>query len=282
MVTIGKKKSKWGNTPYDPERRSATQMGMVFKCGQQYAFRYIEGRKLMPGYFLHRGRGPHAAQEANLGNKIENGTLLPLEKVLDVARDAVRSSVDESGISLTYEERQEGQEKVVSRAVDDAVRASELHHGEVAPNIDPVAVEKRVDFTVHGVKMMAFLDVEEKGGGVLDTKVVSKKPAVNAADNSDQLAIYALAQRSATGTRSPRQRLDHLVLRSKDVEYAPREREVPATEEVVSRRIAAADAAIRAGNFLPAAEGSWFCSAKWCGYHPICPFVRKPKSVVVG
>jgi len=40
-------------------------------------------------------------------------------------------------------------------------------------------------------------------------------------------------------------------------------------------KLVAADKGIEAGTFLPAAEGSWRCSSKWCEFFATCKFARR-------
>ena len=35
---------------------------------------------------------------------------------------------------------------------------------------------------------------------------------------------------------------------------------------------------VTAGRYLPAAEDSWWCSERWCGYWNICPFGARGRS----
>ena len=45
----------------------------------------------------------------------------------------------------------------------------------------------------------------------------------------------------------------------------------------VTQKIRSVSGAIRKRVFLPAPEGSWYCSKKWCFYWKICPYGESSK-----
>jgi hypothetical protein len=115
---------------------------------------------------------------------------------------------------------------------------------------------------------------------IRDLKTGTKAPSKRAATDSQQLSFYALIRRAETGKLVDGLALDHIYKTPgrgdlKHVEQ--RTTRDDADFEALVNRINTATRSVEAGVFLPASADSWFCSAKWCGYHSTCPFVRRGK-----
>lgn len=274
---------------------SPTQLGMLEKCGVQYQFRYLDKLKAKPpGANLHVGRGVHHAVELDLTEKMANAVLLPTEQIVDLARDGTLASMEESGLSL-----EEHDTIAVAKgfAVDKAVRLAQLHHAELAPELQPVAVERkfRVELKGYPYDLVGVIDVEEErewthgdAGGIVrvvrDTKTSAKSPAKDAADTSSQLTFYAAGKLALDGVLPDKLVLDTLVdlKRGPEIRYSETTRDM-ADVQMLLRRVERATQVIQAGAFMPANPATdWYCSAKWCGYHSQCPFASAPKSVSMG
>lgn len=302
-------------------RYSYTQANMYLKCGEQYNRRYVRGEKLPPAIAMIRGDGQHQAQERDLRTKLSTGQLVEDEaELLDLASDVVRRATESPDlVRLDEDERREPWKKVVGRTLDEATRATVLHHRHVAPRIEPYELEARLTFYLPELdrEIISYVDVIERDGWIRDTKTSGRRPSGDVAQNSDQLALYALGHREAYKSESPGQSLDYLVLsQAKDKARAAKSKRKKAEQaslavahEVnapvllgdegadsavrfngtqsrddqarVVLRMQEAAAGIEAGLFPPAPQGSWWCAPKWCGYFHTCPYVRGGAVVTV-
>lgn len=263
---------------------SISAVDMLSKCGEQYYRRYIQKERIAPGVASIVGRGVDGAVNANLTHKMETRELLPLEKVLDLARDAFESEWKSQEVALSKDEVADGVQNVKGRAVDKAVRLAKLHASDLAPVISPTAVQRKWTIELPGYPMdlIGYTDIEEGPSVIRDTKTSHKSPREDEADLSDQLTLYALAKRVLDKTKGPiAVVLDYLVdLKTPKVVTRDSERTID-DFRVMLRRIEVAQRAIDAGVFVPARQSDWWCSPRWCGYFNSCPYARQRKQVFI-
>jgi CRISPR/Cas system-associated exonuclease Cas4 (RecB family) len=251
---------------------------MLYACPMRYEFRYVRGIVRPPGVALVTGTGTHAGVEGDLLNKIRTGELLPEEAVRDITRDAVNREWDK-GVELNYDERKEGEKAVRGRAVDQAVSLATLHHRELAPVIEPVAVEKTWMLELEGfpVDLSGTIDVEEKHS-FRDTKTYSKMPTQYAVDRSVQFSMYALWKKTVDGQNPGTLHMD-VLLKTKE----PKAVAIPTTRgekdyHEVLRRVDSAVKLIESGCFMPTSPDNWQCSRKFCGYFDICEYGARSRT----
>jgi len=241
--------------------------------------RYIEGEKIAPGIAIIVGTGTHRSVEANLTHKIVTGELLPVEAVKDEAHDGVVAAFASQEIILTPEEASLGVEIVRGRAIDKAVRLAQLHHITLAPDINPIAIERNWSLEIPGMPfdLVGRIDIQEPNA-IRDTKTSGKTPSSNSAAISVQLKAYALAMRIIDKLPTmPFVALDYLVdtatPKAITLTHEPDNDDfqvVLARAEIIAR-------AMEAGVFVPVEPGHWHCNEKWCGYFHTCRYTTKPK-----
>lgn len=259
---------------------SSTSLNMIHRCGVQYAFRYLEGIKSPPGIAMLIGKGTGMAVEQDLKHKMAEGELLTLDQVKDAARDAVNSEWLEEEPVLTKEEKEKGAATVKGETVDTCVTLAALHHNEIAPGIEPIAVEHawRVEIPQASHDLIGFMDVLEEGR-VRDLKTKAKKPSQNDMDRDLQLSTYALAHKVTRGTL-PELYFDVLLKKKKPEAITLKTtRDADDLRQLIDRFLLACDV-VKGGVFMPAPTDSWMCSKKWCGYWDKCSFGRKGKRTV--
>lgn len=258
---------------------SHSQISMLHKCGEQYRRRYIDGERVPPGVAQIRGRSVHRANERNLVAKVETGALLSLDEVQAAARDAVVGELQGEFV-LDGDYAELGLERAKGFVQDEVVELATLHATEIAPKLEPKAIEVRIELPPSNalpVKLVGVLDLVDEHTGVRDTKTAQKSPGADDADLSDQLTAYDLLHRAYYREPPKGLGLDVLVRTPKkgDVKVVS----LSTTRSVADlgvyvRRAQAAVRMIEAEIFLPAAQDSWACSAKWCGYSATCLFFR--------
>jgi len=249
----------------------------IGRCGEQFRRRHVEGEIIPPAIAMVVGLGTDRSVTANLGNKIETGKLLKLPEVLDVARDSVNEEW-EHGIWLGPDEKGVADATLRGAAVDKAVRLSGLHAQQRAPALAPTHVQRSwvIELPNHPLNLAGTIDIQEGKLAVIDTKTSKKSPSKGAADDSDQLTLYALAAKVLDGVAPLRVILDYLV----DLKTGPKVRTIISTRtnedfQVMLRRVENAAQVIEAGVFPPARQDDWWCGPKWCGYWATCPYARR-------
>lgn len=256
---------------------------MLFRCGIQYQYRYLEGRILPPGVSLITGTAVDKAVSKNLTNKIDAGELLPVEQVTETARDALAVEWDR-GVVLTSEEKDAGLAATKGAAIDKAVRLAGLHSNAVAPALEPTHVQRSwaVELPGFPFDLAGTIDVQEGTKAVRDTKTTGKTPPANVADVSEQLTVYAMANRAIDGAAPKTVALDYLIDNKEPVARTFESTRTDDDFAVELRRIEQAARVIEAKAFTPPPPDSWWCSARFCGYASVCPYFRKPVTIAIG
>jgi hypothetical protein len=252
---------------------------MLYRCGEQYRRRYGEGERLPPGIALVRGKSVHSANERNLVQKLETGELLSVAEVRDLAADSFDKEVKGGGFVIDGEYAKMPVRKALDTAKDEAVDLSGLHAEQVAPSIQPTAIEVRIELPPSQaleVPFISILDVIDDGTKIRDTKTTRKSPPSEAAHLSDQLTSQDLAYRARYHREPEELSLDYLV-RTPSGKLTPSRLTTHRSKADLGTFLRRAQAALRmieAEVFLPAPQDAWVCSERWCGYTSTCPYYR--------
>lgn len=284
----------------DPVKLSPTSIRTLLRCGQQYFYRYVEGLRRPPSVKMVVGTAvDHAANVALIAKARREAAVSP-EAAADIAASVMRGAWENPGaLELDAEERKEGRAATRGASIDRAVRLAKafalrpLQAADPEPETPerPIGVQRwyKVQLS-EGLILRGRSDLEETGGAVVDLKTSSRMPNADAAETSDQLSAGALARRVLDGAEEIPVRLEVLVDSGDARDTSPdavryvrleSRRDRASAERIVALADRAAEI-IRAGAFTPAPDGSWWCSERFCGYAPICPFFRRPASVTVG
>ena len=245
------------------------------RCGEQYRQRYIEGRIQPPGIAMLKGSGVHKGAEANWVQKIESHQDMKKTDIIAAAASGFEEKVDKAGeIMLNDEERTEGKDKVIGKALDSIVSLAGLYADEMAPTIQPTAAELKLEQEIEGIKILSFIDLVDDKSNIRDMKVTGKSKSQNDVDSSSQLTLCAIAYMKEFGPHGSLI-IDNLV-----------ETKVPKYVSLTTKRddndyirliktIQAVGNAIKTGVFLPPTDGHWVCSPRFCGYYGSCEYTRK-------
>ena len=269
---------------------SPSQLSMYFKCGEQYRRRYIEHERIPPGIAMHRGTGVHAGAQLNFRQKIASFVDAPTSEIVDAAVAAFDGAVTKDGVLLTREEESRGQKHVVAEARDTAARMARTFAEAIAPAYQPIEVEERVTIElpraprdILGIVDLVAVDAHDSPEtgqrSVVDLKTGTKSRPQSDADDSMQLTVYSAAHHVRHGFPVRDARLEILIDGAKGV----RRQTLTTTRDqhdiaAFVARVNAMLAGIEAGIFTPAPPGSWWCSARWCGYWSTCPYVNHHRS----
>lgn len=240
---------------------SASSVTTFLRCGQQWYFAYVEGIKSPPTLKQARGIAVHKAVEHNMVQKLVTHTDVPLADMMD----AYGTSFDaQGGDGFVAED-----EASIGDIKDDGYKLVSLHHAKVSPTIQPVFVERPVQFNINGVTFSGQIDLQDDAGRIRDTKTTARKPSGDS--YLLNMTGYALAKRHLDGDIESDIVLDYLVA-TKTPYYHPIVAGGPVSDDQIVRFANIVDTvakSINAGAFTPSGIVSGACN--WCGYKDICP-----------
>lgn len=269
----------------DPKPQiTSSMLGMFERCGYQWLYRYgakfglAESERILPpGVAAVVGTAVHKGVEVNLRHKMEKGILAPIDMVFDASRDSILTTFQAGEVMLSDEDAGDIN-KVMGEAVDSAVSLSRLHHVEVAPKINPAAIEEPFVLEIQGCEydLAGRKDIREKDGTIRDTK--TKKSSPSSSDGwTMQTRMYALAEKVERGALPPRITLDYLVntktpklvqlvTEAKDMALAPLFDRLNNMVNVIEVSQYVRSKGSEMLPLTPADPNSWICTSKWCGY----------------
>ena len=135
-------------------RKQLHQSGveMLMKCGVQFEFRYIKGKKRPPSSFLIAGKATDRSVGMDLDHKIDHDVLAQESDLLDAARDVVENYPDKEHLELEKDEREArlSVTQVLDNTKAKVVRLAKAHHGVIAPQIQPYATARKFSVDLDG------------------------------------------------------------------------------------------------------------------------------------
>jgi hypothetical protein len=177
---------------------SPSQVKTYLDCSARWWFKYGLGLPDPKTSWLAFGLAIHSAIELNFRYKLENGEDLPPQTAVLVFRDAWMEQRGET------EFREDEDPEAMGRAGE---RLIALYIKDVAPRVEPAAVELEVQGEIAGVSVCGRVDLLDRQGRLVDVKTASRRPNCVSSDYAFQLATY----RQITPGASGQARLDTLV-----------------------------------------------------------------------
>jgi hypothetical protein len=131
------------------KRLSASSLGMFSRCPDQFRRRYLL-RELEPASArLLWGSADDAAATHNYQQKITTHEDIPVDEVQDAFRDAVRDEIEAAGgISEVLWE-----DTSPIEIVDQGARLVYAYHEQVAPTVQPTAVQEWFETEIAGIEL---------------------------------------------------------------------------------------------------------------------------------
>lgn len=243
----------------EPVVLSASSIATFLRCGIQWEFAYVYNIKSRPSVRQSIGLAFHTAVERNLTQKIESRADLVEDEVVGAFTD----EYDHLVVDVEEPEEDPGKGK------DSGIVVVRKHHREIAPTIQPLWVERPIQYKVNGVPYSGTIDLVDQHRRVRDWKTSKRKP-----DRGSYLLNmigYALGYRHETGETEKEVVLDYLI-RTKQPYYYPVSSGGPVPDHARDSFATIAEqvySAIQAGRFVPNGLVNNACS--WCGYQNICP-----------
>jgi len=235
---------------------SPSQVRCFFECPARWWFKYGLQLPERKNSSLALGLAVHQALEVNFREKIETREDLETTGVLMVFREAWMEQVPQT--EFTSNESQGDLRRLGERLVA-------KYMNEVAPRVEPAAVELEVQGEISGVAVRGRVDVLDVEGQLIDFKTASRRPYCVSPDYAFQLATYRQITPGAKGEV----RIDSLV-KTQTVQivqqaYTVEEPDIRATQVLYPM----AQKAMGTGLYCPNRQ-SMLCSQKHCSFWKHC------------
>ncbi len=245
-----------GAQPDPADVLSPTQVRVFLDCPARWWFRFGLGLPEPKNSSLALGLAVHRALEINFREKLATGEDLPATGVRAVFRDEWLQHIRETVFAP-------GENATAIAAMGERLLAKYMD--EVAPRIEPAAVECDVEGEIAGVQVRGRIDLLDRSGRIIDIKTSARRPRGVAPDYAFQLATYRQICPGASGEA----RLDTLV-RTQFVQIVPlayriKEQDLRATHMLYPL----ARDGMRSGLYWPNRQ-SMLCSRRQCGFWREC------------
>jgi len=261
-----------------------SMLEQMARCGIQFQRRYgarfgcwHSEEIVPPGIALLTGISVHKSVEMNYRHKMAaEGQMIPRAEAEAITRDEFMN-LWQAGVMLTEDEA-DNVKTVLGSSVDMSVRLAALHYDNVAPDVNPVAVEEPfvIEMKNYPYDLAGRKDVRT-ATGIHDVKTKAASPPANAAQ-SNQMAMYALSEKvKPAGKLSEYVSLEFLV-KTKTPKLVIRQA-IP-TEDWINPLLKRIEQmmkiiqAVKEGHigFTPADPEHWCCQKKYCGFATDCDF----------
>lgn len=286
------------------KRWSNSSLSTLQVCGEKFRLKYLEKQYRESGPAAKRGIALHSvAKEIHKRQLVVAGKwqgeepefkgviLAGNSAAIEEARDLAASQFETAWKKGVIIGQGEDKAKIKAEQKDVAVDLAGLYVDEVAPNVVPEAVERKVEIVPQDldITIMGIMDLVESDNGdvIRDLKSKEKKPWKGEAAVSQQLTLYHLIRfidiRNQTGKGVlPRAgRLVQLVRTPKTKQKKVYIQETTRDMEDIknlAERIKTAVQAVEKGIFVPADPAAAGSPCQWCEYADgTCKYVRKEK-----
>ena len=184
--------------PVPAEVLSPSQVRCFMDCQVRWWFKYCLKYPDLPTSKMALGRAIHAALAANFAEKMETHEDLPTVGVVALFREAWANEREDVDFRDDEDPRELAAvgEALVIRYMD-----------QVAPHLEPAAVETRIEGEIAGVRVQGWVDLLDVHGRIIDIKTTARRPTAIDSDYRFQIATYAQLTPGASGEA----RLDTLV-----------------------------------------------------------------------
>jgi CRISPR/Cas system-associated exonuclease Cas4 (RecB family) len=235
---------------------SPSQVRCFLDCPARWWFKYRLQLPERKNSSLALGLAVHQALEVNFREKLETQEDLETTGVLMVFREAWMEQVPQT--EFTSGESQGDLRRLGERLVA-------KYMDEVAPTVEPAAVELDVQGEIRGVAVRGRVDVLDVEGRLIDFKTASRRPSCVSPDYAFQLATY----RQITPGASGEVRIDSLV-KTQTVQIVQQAYTVSKPDIRATRVLyPMAQKAMGTGMYCPNRQ-SMLCSQKHCSFWKHC------------
>jgi CRISPR/Cas system-associated exonuclease Cas4 (RecB family) len=161
---------------------SPSQVRCFMECQTRWWFKYGLKYDDPPTGSLALGRAVHASLGHNFAQKVETYEDLPSEGVQALFRESWAMECEQV-------EFRDDENPAQLAAIGESLIAKYMH--EMAPVIEPAAVELRVEGEIGGVSVQGWIDILDVDGRVVDIKTARARPSSIEPMHRFQVATYS-------------------------------------------------------------------------------------------
>lgn len=267
-------------------RISPSALDKYLKCGESYRRKYVAGDRFFRSSIpLLVGKGVHKALEVDNGLKFNEGQSITIPEAKDVAVATFEEEYNEADEVAEWDAENYTHRKPTkvqkAQGVDRTAKTAETYTVETSPKIVPNLIEEPVvaqlpsdEFEGGAFQINGILDYTTEDG-IGDLKTGKKAWSQDRVDGRLQLSVYGMMFRSRFGEWPRHLWVDNIThyVRKAPVYQRLMTRRDTDDYHVAIRQIVTALKGITSGTYLPAPEGVWWCSRRWCEFFDDCPFV---------
>jgi hypothetical protein len=256
------------------EHLSATSLSCFWQCPEAFRRRYLLGERGPASAEMVRGRVVDAAVSAHYRAIVETGRAPAPSESEQALEAAWVKEVGDPAVEIEWGDWRAAALK------DSSVVALRACLAELAPSVQPIAVQRRFEFRLAAAlewSIVGYIDVEDAAGDVIDLKVKKAHVTQPSADADPQATLYLL-ERALAGTPAPRFVFHSICPTAKErARQVGTVRSRARLQAHVTRLVATARAidalARQLGREQPwplADPGSWKCSRRYCAHFAGC------------
>lgn len=251
---------------------SKSSIGMLFRCEQQWVYRYVFGKKSPPTAALTIGSAFHDGTNTNFQQKTTTRRDLPVDQVVEAAVHGLERRKDETEWAGKNE---------YTEAVDMMPRIVRRYQEDQAATIQPafVELEKRVTLRApdgNTVDLLGYIDVvsEEEGENgrrrIYDIKTAGRAWSEAKVTTALDPALYTIDEPGTStftfhvAVKKKTPKVQHLVTRVTPAAKASAQFKVIAAKKKMDELRADPERAV------PTGYGGNLCSRRWCAYWAEC------------
>jgi RecB family exonuclease len=225
-------------------------------CQVRWFYRKVLGLPERRSAHLGLGSAVHHAITENFRQKMHTREDLPTAGAVALFRDAWARELDQ----ITLEKGDDAADMKEAGEV-----MTRLYMERAAPQIEPAAVEKRVEGVIGGVPVQGYIDVLDVHGTIIDLKTAKRATGQAPAGYRNQVATYAMLEPGANG----KARLDTLT-KGKTVDLKPTTIAITDSDRHHTTRLySIAREQMASGVYAPNRAAN-LCSRKYCSFWERC------------
>jgi hypothetical protein len=239
-----------------PEVLSPSSLNRFSQCQVKWFYSKVLRLPETRGAALALGSAVHDALLGNYRVKLELGEMMPIADVVTLFGDFLSEQLDQCVL---------GPDDDPQDLKDCGEIMVKLYMDQVAPTIEPAAIEKRVEGKIGDVPVCGYIDLLDTSGRVIDLKTAAKKPAGVQAPYRNQVATYSMLEPAASGVAcvSTLTKTKTVALHQQTFEVTDADRRLTERLYSISRD------QMRSGLYLPNRD-SYTCSRTYCSHWERC------------
>lgn len=205
-----------------------------------------------------------------------------LKKKIESFNQFMKKETDEHSLYVDSLDEESIVELLEKEAEDKVSRLTYTYHEAYGKTSKPFEVEMPFTLNIEGIytPIVGFMDLiegpfrmhdDKEAYIIIDTKTATKSPPEDDIDEDLQLSIYDMAFRQIFN-KKPYRLKKRWVVDTTEVKVIEQVAEARSPEQLdrVINRIKVTEQCIQKQMFLPAPQGCWWCSKKWCNYWDDC------------